>query len=57
MINKEGVWVLDPTKAASSEREIHIGQTLVYILKKHRIWLIKNKLNAVLTILNQIMYA
>ncbi|WP_354313162.1 tyrosine-type recombinase/integrase [Sporosarcina psychrophila] len=44
MINKEGVWVLDPTKAASSERGIHIGQTLVYILKKHRIWLIKNKL-------------
>ncbi|MEK4403817.1 hypothetical protein MKZ26_05115 [Sporosarcina sp. FSL K6-6792] len=44
MINKEGVWVLDSTKTASSERDIHIGQTLVNILKKHRIWLIKNKL-------------
>ncbi|WP_338656877.1 site-specific integrase [Sporosarcina psychrophila] len=44
MINKESVWVLDSTKTASSERDIHIGQTLVNILKKHRIWLIKNKL-------------
>ena len=44
MINQEGEWVLGTTKTVSSEREILLGPTIINILKKHRIWLKKNKL-------------
>jgi hypothetical protein len=44
MINKEGEWVLDATKTAASERTIQLGQTIINILKKHHLWIKKNKL-------------
>ncbi len=44
MTNKEGEWVLDTTKIASSERTIQLGQTIITILKKHHVWIKKNKL-------------
>lgn len=44
MINEEGEWVLGTTKTVSSERQIQLGESIINILKKHRIWLMKNKL-------------
>ena len=44
MINEEGEWILDTTKTVSSERQILLGGSIINILKKHRIWLMKNKL-------------
>lgn len=44
MINVKGEWVLDTTKTAASERTIQLGQTIINILKKHRLWIKKNKL-------------
>lgn len=44
MINEEGKWNLGTTKTVSSEREIHLGPSIIQTLKKHRIWLKKNKL-------------
>lgn len=44
MVNVEREWVLATTKTASSEREIHLGPTIIQILKKHRTWIKKNKL-------------
>lgn len=44
MINEEGKWVLGTTKTVSSERQIQLGASIINILKKHRIWLKKNKL-------------
>ncbi len=44
MINEEGKWVYGTTKTVSSERQILLGPTIINILKKHRIWLMKNKL-------------
>ncbi|MFC5591070.1 hypothetical protein ACFPRA_19505 [Sporosarcina soli] len=36
--------MLDTTKTAASERNIQLGQTIISILKKHRVWIKKNKL-------------
>lgn len=44
MINEEGEWVLGTTKTVASEREIHLGPSIIQTLKKHRTWLKKNKL-------------
>lgn len=44
MINEEGEWILGTTKTVSSEREIHLGPSIIQILKKHRTWIKKNKL-------------
>lgn len=41
-VNKE--WVFGTPKTASSYRTIHIGATLINILKEHRIWQKTNKL-------------
>ncbi|MBE1553685.1 tyrosine-type recombinase/integrase [Sporosarcina limicola] len=44
LIRERDEWVYGTTKTASSERQIQLGSSIVNILKKHRIWLIKNKL-------------
>lgn len=44
LIREHDEWVYGTTKTASSERQIQLGSSIVNILKKHRIWLIKNKL-------------
>lgn len=44
MINEAGEWILGTTKTVSSERQIQLGASIINILKKHRIWLKKNKL-------------
>lgn len=44
MINEEGKWILGTTKTISSEREIHLGPSIIKTLKKHRTWIKKNKL-------------
>jgi hypothetical protein len=44
MINEKGKWILGTTKTVSSERQIQLGESIINILKKHRIWLMKNKL-------------
>ncbi|WP_338652703.1 site-specific integrase [Sporosarcina psychrophila] len=44
MINQKGKWIIGTTKTVSSERLIHLGPSIINILKKHRIQLLKNKL-------------
>lgn len=44
MINEKGEWVLGTPKTVSSEREIHLGPSIMQTLKKHRTWIKKNKL-------------
>lgn len=44
LIKKEREWVFGTPKTESSYRKIHIGNTLVKILRKHKKWQIENKL-------------
>ncbi len=44
MISKNGEWIYGTTKTVASERRIQLGSSIINILKKHRIWVLKNKL-------------
>ncbi|MEK5069741.1 site-specific integrase [Sporosarcina sp. FSL K6-1508] len=44
MISQDSEWVYGTTKTAASKRQIQLGVSIINILKKHRIWVMKNKL-------------
>lgn len=44
VVSKDRKWIYGTPKTKSSERKILIGDTLISILKKHKLWIKKNRL-------------